>query len=257
MRRVLFTLVLLLVGCNSGANLPPSPEALSQAKRTTLAEARRGFVTKVVTNGEPFGPPDVPTGLDFSLISYESSAGPLAAYVTPDPGDGQRHPAILWITGGDSNSIGDVWSPQDRSNDQTASAFRRVGIAMMFPLSAGGNDNPGRREGFFGEVDDVLAATEYLASLPYVDRDQIYLGGHSTGGTLVMLVAECSDRYRGVFSLGPVADPAQYGGEFVYCDPNNETEMQLRSPSCGCTVSRVPCLCLRGPRMGTGTEPLS
>jgi hypothetical protein len=101
---------------------------------------------------------------------------------------------------------------------------------MLFPSQRGGNDNPGRREGFYGEVDDILAATEHLARLPYVDPDQIYLGGHSTGGTMVMLVGAYSDRFRAIFSLGPVAGAAQYGGEFVYCDPNDEMEMGLRSP---------------------------
>jgi dipeptidyl aminopeptidase/acylaminoacyl peptidase len=154
----------------------------------------------------------------------------LAAYVTPDPRDGQRHPAIVWITGGDNNSIGDVWSPADRSNDQSASAFRKAGIIMMFPSQRGGNDNPGQREGFLGETDDILAATDHLVGLPYVDPSRIYLGGHSTGGTMVMLVGACSDRYRAVFSLGPVAAAQQYGGEYVYCDPNDDKEMALRSP---------------------------
>ena len=76
------------------------------------------------------------------------------------------------------------------------------------------------REGFLGEVDDILAATDHLAALPYVDAEQIYLGGHSTGGTMVMLVGECSDRYRAIFALGPVA-AQQYGGEMVYCDPGD------------------------------------
>lgn len=101
---------------------------------------------------------------------------------------------------------------------------------MMFPSLRGGNENPGQREGFFGEVDDILAATDYLAGLPYVDPERIYLGGHSTGGTLVMLVAASSDRYRAVFSLGPVATARQYGGRYVYCDPNDEREMDLRTP---------------------------
>jgi dipeptidyl aminopeptidase/acylaminoacyl peptidase len=57
----------------------------------------------------------------------------------------------------------------------------------------GGNDNPGRREGFLGEVDDVLAAADHLSKLPHIDPTQIYLGGHSTGGTLALLVAECSN----------------------------------------------------------------
>jgi hypothetical protein len=69
-----------------------------------------------------------------------------------------------------------------------------------------------------------------LASLPYVDANEIYLGGHSTGGTMAMLVGACSDRYRAIFSLGPVAGAQQYGGDFVYCDTSDEKELVLRSP---------------------------
>ena len=47
---------------------------------------------------------------------------------------------------------------------------------------------------------------------------------------MVMLVAACSDRYRAIFGLGPVAAAVQYGGDFVYCDANDTEEMALRSP---------------------------
>jgi dipeptidyl aminopeptidase/acylaminoacyl peptidase len=184
------------------------------------------------------------------LIRYLSPVGPLAAFVTPVPGDGQTRPAIVWITGGDNNSIGDVWSPADRSNDQSASAFRNAGIVMMFPSQRGGNDNPGQREGFLGEVDDILAATNHLSGLPYVDPNQIYLGGHSTGGTMVMLVGACSDRYRAIFSLGPVAAAAQYGGEYVYCDPNDDKEMALRSPIYWLHGVKTPLYVFEGARDG-------
>lgn len=196
----------------------------------TLAEARKSFTTNIIYDGEPFGPPDSPDGTMFDLVRYQSPVGALAAYVTRDPGDGQKHPAIVWITGGDCNSIGDVWTPQDRSNDQSAAAFRNAGMVMMFPSLRGGNDNPGRREGFLGEVDDILAATDYLAGLPYVDPQQIYLGGHSTGGTLVMLVGCTSPRYKAIFALGPVAGAVHYGGEYVYCDTQDQREMALRAP---------------------------
>ncbi len=196
----------------------------------TLADAKKSFNTKIVNDGEESGPPDKPRGKYFNLIHYNSPVGPLAAYLTKDPGDGKKHPAIIWITGGDNNSIGDVWSYADRGNDQSASAFRKNGIVMMFPSQRGGNDNPGKREGFLGEVNDILAATDYLAQLPYVDSTQIYLGGHSTGGTMVMLVGACADRYRAIFSIGPVASAAHYGGDFVYCNLKNRREMLLRSP---------------------------
>jgi dienelactone hydrolase len=230
MRTLALVLSLAAVaGCGAGSRSPAS-NPFAKGSQPTLLEAKKGFTTKIVTPGEMFGAPDMPTGGEFELIRYQSPVGPLAAYVTPDPGDGQRRPAIVWITGGDNNSIGDVWSPADRSNDQSAGAFRKAGIVMMFPSQRGGNDNPGQREGFLGETDDILAATDHLSSLPYVDPTQMYLGGHSTGGTMVMLVAACSDRYRAVFALGPVAAAAQYGGEYVYCDPDDEKEMALRSP---------------------------
>lgn len=229
MRILLLMFSFVAIGCDA-ASTTSSPFASSAKPQQTLAEARKGFVTKIIKTAESSGAPDKPVGKEFELTQFQSPVGPLSAFVTPNPGDGKKHPAIVWITGGDNNSIGDVWTAQDRRNDQSVSAFRKAGIVVMFPSQRGGNDNPGKREGFYGEVDDILAATDHLANLPYVDADQIYLGGHSTGGTMVMLVGACSDRYRAIFSLGPVAAAEQYGGEYVYCDPNNEDEMRLRSP---------------------------
>ena len=156
----------------------------------------------------------------------------MAAYLSPDPGDSKKHPAIIWITGGDCNSIGDVWSPAPRENDQTASAYRKAGIVMMYPSLRGGNANPGAKEGFLGEVDDVLAAAEFLAKQPCVDTNHIYLGGHSTGGTLALLVAEVPNRFRAVFAYGLAADVAGYGEDsgFLPFDLHNRQEVKLRSP---------------------------
>lgn len=52
-----------------------------------------------------------------------------------------------------------------------------------YPPLRDGSDNPGHRDGFYGEVNDTLAAADDLARLPWVDPS-IYPGGHSTGGTL-------------------------------------------------------------------------
>lgn len=214
----------------TAAPVVPAKVVLPARAATSLADARRGFVTHLVATGEAQPAAPQPPAKVFDRIRYRSPAGALAAYVTPDPGDGKRHPAIVWITGGDSNSIDALWQPAPRSNDQTAAAYRKAGIVMMFPSLRGGNDNPGRREGFLGEVDDVIAAAKYLSSLKYVDPDRIYLGGHSTGGTLVMLVAESTTVFRAQFAFGPVGDVRAYGGRFVYHDPSNPKEALLRSP---------------------------
>lgn len=211
-----------------------------------LVDARRGFKSVLRPAGNrkeavPQPPPNV-----FTKITYPSPVGPLAGYLSVDPRDGQKHPAIVWITGGDCNSIGDMWSEAPPSNDQTASAFRKAGIITMFPALRGGNDNPGVKEGFLGEVDDVLAAADFLSQQPYVDANRIYLGGHSTGGTLVLLVAESSDRFRAVFSFGPASDVRGYPDEFLPFDTSNPRESELRSPVYWLTSIKSPVFVIEG-----------
>ena len=63
-----------------------------------------------------------------------------------------------------------------------------------------------------------------------MDPNRIYLGGHSTGGTLVLLVAECSERFRAVFSVEPGESVAGYGEAFLPFDFSNPRELELRSP---------------------------
>lgn len=223
MRRYFPLLLLLAVlGCGSNTKTVDTTQ--------TLAQARAAHTTKLSRQEHASEEVATPPAGVFDVVGYTTKDGLLAAYVSPDPGDGKKHPAILWITGGDCNTIGDVWTTATPDNDQTAAAYRQAGIIMMFPSLRGGNQNPGYKEGFYGEVDDVLAAADFLASQPYVDPQRIYLGGHSTGGTLVMLVAAVSDRFRTVFSFGPVENVSGYGTEMVPVDMWNRTEVSLRSP---------------------------
>lgn len=241
--------LILLAGCEDRPAAPasaPPAAVVAPAPKPTLAEARRGFVTKPGGSQERAEPAPAPPKGVFQLIRYQSPVGKLAAYLTPDPGDGKKHPAIVWITGGDCNSIDNLWKPAPRQNDQTAAAYRKAGIVLMFPSLRGGNDNPGRREGFFGEVDDVLAATDFLASQPYVDPKRIYLGGHSTGGTLAMLVAETTDRYRAVFAFGPGATVQGYPDEYLPFDRSDSREAELRSPALWLDSVRSPLFVFEG-----------
>ena len=238
--RLIVVAVLIIAGCGKS---PP-------AGTGSLADARRGFATKPRPSRGDRAPADDPPPNVFRLVRYDSPVGKLAAYLTPDPMDGKKRPAIVWITGGDCNSIGDCWSDSPPDNDQSASAFRKAGIAMMVPALRGGNDNPGMKEGFFGEVDDVLAAADFLSKQPFVDPARIYLGGHSTGGTLVLLVAECSDRFRGVFSFGPADELAGYPAEYTPFDTSDAKEVALRSPGRWLHAVRSPVFVLEGTNQG-------
>ena len=201
----------------------------SPGKNLTASGTRRLHI-KARPRSSDRDPADEPPEAVFRLVKFDSPVGKLAAYLSSSDDDGEKHPAIVWITGGDCNSIGDVWSPASPENDQTASAFRKAGVIMFFPSLRGGNVNPGKKEGFLGEVNDILASADYLAKDPRVDPKRIYLGGHSTGGTLVMLVAECSDRFRAVFSFGPVSDVSNYPDQFLPFNRTDSKEIALRSP---------------------------
>lgn len=199
---------------------------------STLVSARASFKSNLKPGPRDSAPVDVPPAGTFELVQYEAPVGKLNAYISPAPGDGKKHPAIIWITGGDCNSIGEAWLPAPPENDQTAAQYRQAGMVMMYPSLRGGNNNPGQKEGFLGEVDDVLAAAEYLLSKPYVDPENLYLGGHSTGGTLVLLVAASTNRFKAIFSFGPADQVAGYGDESGYLpyDVRNREEHLIRSP---------------------------
>lgn len=229
-------LLIVLLGVLAALILPAVQQVNVAAKRqaaknTNLLIEREGFKTRLTRNeSESDPPPRAPRNL-FDTVKFDSSVGKLSAYVRKDPGDGQKHPAIIWLFGGFSNSIGETaWEFQPETNDQSARAYWQSNIITMYPSLRGGNDNPGYKEGFFGEVDDVLAAADFLASLPYVDPDRIYLGGHSTGGTLALLCTAATDRFRATIALGPVDDVSGYGQEVLPFDIWDQKELRFRNP---------------------------
>jgi acetyl esterase/lipase len=245
MRRFNVALLALLLTAGGCGESTPVQEA------GTLSDARRGFKTKLTESRHRREPvPDPPTRL-FRKVYYDSPVGKLASYISQTPEDGEKGPAIIWITGGDCNTIDDsLWQRAPVENDQTASAYWRSGIVTMFPSLRGGNDNPGRNEGFLGEVDDVLAAADYLARQESVDPKRIYLGGHSTGGTLVLLVAESTDRFSGVFSFGPASDVSHYESQFLPFETSNPREIELRSPGRWLRSIRSPTYIFEGTERG-------
>lgn len=221
----------------------------------SFAEARKNFKTALTRRELGTEPVAEPPATLFRTVAYPSTAGQQPAYLSLDPQDGKKHPAIVWITGGDCATIGDVWEESPPENDQTASAYRKAGIVMMFPSLRGGNQNPSFKEGFYGEVDDVLSAADFLAKQEFVDPNRIYLGGHSTGGTLVLLVAEASPRFRAVFSFGPVDNVAGYGQEMLPFNAADNRELEMRAPIRWLQSIKSPVFVMEGAVQGN-LEPL-
>ncbi len=218
MRRFVLTATLLTT------TLAAAPSAAE-----SLADARRGYDAGVVARSETNDAPPMPPAGTFSLIRYPAPPGELAAYLTPPPKGSAKHPAVVWVTGGDSAAIGDVWTEQDPKNDQSA-AFRKAGIVLMVISLRGGNDNPGEREGLYGEVDDVKAAATYLAQQPYVDPARIYLGGHSTGASLVLLTQAATTQFRAAFAFGPIATPVRNYMAAMGVQVRSQEDLDRRAP---------------------------
>lgn len=194
-----------------------------------LSSAREGVEPARLADPWPKSPAPRPPARILRRVRFDAPLGRNVAYLTPDPRDGQRHPAVLWAHGG-FGGIGEfLWEPAPEENDQSARAFREAGLVLMLPSWRAENDNPGDFEQFFGEVDDLLAARDHLASLPYVDPDRIYLAGHSTGGTMTLLAAASTDAFRAAFSIGgaPSMVGVTYGREPY--EPDEDEQIALRS----------------------------
>ncbi|MEO0481817.1 MAG: hypothetical protein AAF196_20315 [Planctomycetota bacterium] len=202
-----------------------------------VAKAREGFETEIIRRfGEELSMPD-PVDFDdarpgFSLIDYPSPIGDLQALIkVPEGIDGKR-PAIVWVLGGlpAGGATPDLFYSPSNDSDDSAIRYDYEGLVTVYPSFRGSFGNPGRREGFYGEVDDLVAAVEFVRGLEFVDEDHVYLAGLGFGATLALLAAETGVECRGVVCCGADADFFGYDLEIFPFDVEDEEEHRMRSP---------------------------
>lgn len=213
-----------------------------------LLEARAKHTTKLLKEEVEKEALEEPPAELFKLVKYPAKLGEMAAYLSLPEDTKKKNPAIIWITGGFPAGGGGsyLWENPNIANDQSAQQYRHAGMVMMYPSFRGANANPGFQEGFYGEVDDVISAYDYLSKLSYIDPKRIYLGGHSTGGTLALLVAASTDKFRGVIAMGGVEDPADYGDDTILYDAEDSNEQRLRAPMHFLAAVQSPTLVTEG-----------
>ena len=197
---------------------------------STLAEARSKFATQLIKKGpspqavspDEFNPTKQPKGV--SQVLYSSCGRKLKAWVSVNPNDGKKRPAVLFLHGGFGFSESD-W--------KDAATFEKAGFVVMVPLLRGENGNPGDFEMFCGEVDDAIAAGVFLKKLSYVDSTNVFVAGHSAGGTLAQLVSMMSGEFRAAASFSGAPDQQAFchdWADIVPFDLNNAEEIRIRSP---------------------------
>jgi dipeptidyl aminopeptidase/acylaminoacyl peptidase len=214
--------------------IPPAVEI----QKDDYAKARRHFRTKLLKEGpapQKQTMPQPPKGV--TEIEYPSGKLRLKAWVNRPNDPGKRKlPAVLFLHGGFGFSQED-W-------DMTL-PYREAGFIVLTPMLRGENGQPGIYTLFYDEVEDVLAAADYLSKQSYVDARHIYVAGHSVGGTLALLAAMTSRRFRAASSFSGSPDQVlycKYGirPEGIPFDQTNPREFQLRSPLAYATSFKCP-----------------
>jgi dienelactone hydrolase len=189
------------------------------------SRARATFKTNLVHVGpspQPYDPVTVPE--DAEEIEYQSGPLKLKAWIEPASSPGKQ-PAVLFLHGG--------WS-FGNEDWEMAQPFHDAGFVVMMPILRGENGQPGTYSLFYDEVDDVLAAATALSTQPFVDPARIYVAGHSVGGTMTLLAAQSSTRFRAAASLSGSPNQrkmlASGWAELAPFDVTNDEEVRMRSP---------------------------
>jgi acetyl esterase/lipase len=216
--------------------LPPATADLA-LQEEDYASARAAFRTKLIRQGpapQPWAKLRVPP--DVAVVEYRAGDLRLKAWTDRAPAKVRgKLPAVLFLHGG--------WV-FDEDDWVQAKPFRDAGFVVMAPILRGENGQPGYFTMFYDEVEDVLAAADHLAKLPHVDPARVSVAGHSAGGTLALLAAMASNRFRAAASISGSPDPVSFAREgqhkTVPFDPADVREVRLRSPVAYATSFKCP-----------------
>jgi dipeptidyl aminopeptidase/acylaminoacyl peptidase len=217
---------------------PPSFEPEVAVQTEEYAKVRKDFRTKLLRRGpspqqEPM--PDPPSGV--SAVEYPSGDLRLKAWINPSQrGDEKKRPAVLFLHGGASFNTGD-W--------EMTKPYREAGYVVLAPMLRGENGQAGIYTLFYDEVDDVLAAGEFLKKQSYVDASRVFVAGHSVGGTLTLLAAEAATGFRAAASISGSPDQILYcryaaKKERIPFDLSAPRELEVRSPLAYAKSLRCP-----------------
>jgi dienelactone hydrolase len=226
-RRLAWPPILLLgslLGCGRHDGIPPPSTGLDLQSQS-YAKARAQFRTDLLEKGpspQKWRPVTAPR--DVQEVNYTSGKLKLKAWFKPATAKSAR-PAVLFLHGGFAFGHDD-WG--------MAQPFRDAGFAVMTPMLRGENGQSGYYSLFYDEVDDVLAAADYLAKVPGVDPKRIFIAGHSAGGTLTLLAALASKQFRAAASFSGSPDLVVFArgmdNSLIPFDPSRIREYQMRSP---------------------------
>ncbi|MBI3864035.1 MAG: alpha/beta fold hydrolase [Planctomycetia bacterium] len=210
-----------------------APSGEIAQRHEDYGEARASFRTKLLRAGPSPQPlteaARIPAGTQ--QITFHSGELQLAAHVDVAPAHGVKRPAVLFLHGGFAFGGDDLEMPQP---------FRDAGYVVMMPVLRGENGQPGTVTMCYEELDDVFAAADALAALPYVDSERLFVAGHHAGGTLAMQAAMMSARFRAAATFSGTCDARFEHLAYTPFDRSDPREFEMRSPAAFATSLKCP-----------------
>jgi dipeptidyl aminopeptidase/acylaminoacyl peptidase len=158
--------------------------------------------------------------LDVNPAELVNTKGALGADIQnlllkpPGFDSGKQYPGLLLVHGGPQSAWDDVWSY--RWNAQMFAAHGYVVLMTNFHGSTGyGQKFVEEISGDWGGAayQDLMKATDYLESLPYVDKTRLVAAGASFGGYMINWIAGHTNRFQALVSHDGVFDNRSMYGE--------------------------------------------
>lgn len=230
-------LLSVVAGCRPGSEPTGQPTSgRPVAAADDLATVRKGLATKLRVRGpapQPYQDAKPPVGV--KQVEFTSGDLKLKGWLSADANDGKKRPAVVYLHGGWAFGDGD-W--------EDAGPFAKAGFVLFMPMLRGENGNPGTYESFLGEVDDAVAAGQFVASLPNVDGSNVFVAGHSVGGVLTCLVSMLPSPYKGAAAFDGYVDMESWAAgspdAHVPYDRNSPEEVRVRNPMAFAGSIRCP-----------------
>ena len=148
------------------------------------------------------------TRLEEFWVDGAESAHVQSFLVKPPNFDPQKkYPALILIHGGPQGAWGEDWTYR-----WNAQVFAAAGYVVAMPNPRG---STGYGQKFIDDIngdwggrayDDIMAATDYVGRLPYVDRNRMAAAGGSYGGYMIDWILGHTQRFKALISHAGVYD---------------------------------------------------
>jgi dipeptidyl aminopeptidase/acylaminoacyl peptidase len=150
-----------------------------------------------------------PTAPLEELYTKGAEGAQIQSFLVKPPGFDatKRYPVMMLIHGGPQGEWGQSWSYR-----WNAHVFASAGYVVVMPnprgsVGYGQKFTDGINNDWGGRAyDDMMAVTDRVAALPYVDRDRMVAAGGSYGGYLIDWILGHTNRFKALVSHAGVYD---------------------------------------------------